>query len=132
MNATDTKVDAESTDRERGKIGIGFSKHSVDRYVDRLRPDLTCPEAREQLRWLVENHGEVRTNAPDWHAGRSRHPADRYLVVGNDYVLPLRGGEGVYVATTFIAHGGLSEKARERRNLRNRDKRHAKRYRRKR
>lgn len=132
MNEADTNGENGTTDRERRKIGIGFSKHSVDRYVDRLRPDLTCPEAREHLRWLVENHGEVTVDAPDWHARRQRQTADRYLVVGDDFVMPLRGGEGVYVATTFIAHGCLSDAARARRNLGNRSKRQAKRYRRRR
>lgn len=96
---------------------VDLSLHAIERFQQRMRPALTLAAAEEELAELMAL-GEIVGQPPDWFARRQLQHAPCYLVVG-DFVLPLvpaRYDPEVLCATTCVARGGLSDKARERRN----------------
>jgi hypothetical protein len=102
-------------------IEIHLSEHAVQRFHERVRPGLDRIAAEDALARLAL-HGTIDTEPPDWLARHQRQHAACYLVAG-DVVLPLdpcRRDPAVLVALTCLARGGLSEPARQRRNLRRR------------
>jgi len=76
-----------------------LSAHAVEQYQQRVKPGLDVAAARfelEQLRLV----GEITSDAPVWvNAAR---PADYYLRLGDDVVLPLIPQGDGWVATTCV------------------------------
>ena len=111
---------------------LQLSPHCVGRFHERFRPALDIVRARDELEMLIQQ-GELAESPPEWMAQTMRQEADAYLIVGNDLVLPLvsmgPAGERL-LAKTCIPRGGISEKARRRRNERRRRARASRRARR--
>jgi hypothetical protein len=100
-----------------------MSKHAVERFQSRVRPTLDPDTASAELSRLA-GLGELVAEPPLWFIERQRQEAPQYLVVG-DLVMPLRpigalADTDRWCAVTCIARGGISEKARHRRNGRRR------------
>ncbi len=112
--------------REHTRVQI--THHCVSRFHERFRPALDTIGARRELEMLV-GIGEIDAHPPAWMAAREREAAVAYLIVGEDLVVPLAFGHGDYdwVAKTCIPRGGISQKARRRRNERGRARRAARR-----
>ncbi len=114
------------------KPGVMLSPHCVERFHERFRPALDEIRARRELEMLLAL-GEIDDEPPEWLSQKMRQEADAYLIVGNDLVLPLvsmgPAGERL-LAKTCIPRGGISEKARRRRNERRRRARASRRARR--
>lgn len=110
---------------------IHLSDHSVERFRERCRPTLELGSARTELERLLPI-GLITHAAPDWHRRTAKESAEAYLVIGDDYVLPLVRAHcgGRWIAKTFIARGGISEATRARRNGRRSQAAHARRTRR--
>ena len=109
---------------DKKKSRVALTNHCVCRFHERFRPALDQIRARAELEMLIE-HGEVAEEPPEWMARKMRQEADAYLIVGNDLVLPLAaaGPLGELVAKTCLDRGGISERARTRRNERGRARR---------
>lgn len=104
---------------------IILSTHAVERFQERVRPGLTLAAAEDELAHLALA-GDVVTTAPPWHADRAAREAPYYLLIA-DLILPLQPGTeaGVYVATTCLPKGSVSDATRARRNDRRRSRRRA-------
>lgn len=92
-----------------------LSSHAIERFRERARPALDLADAEEELARLA-TVAELSADPPSWHAARTAHDSDAYLVIA-DVVLPLvQRSDGEYVATTCLVRGSLSEASRVRRN----------------
>jgi hypothetical protein len=104
---------------------LELSPHACDRYVERIRPTLEREAAPRELARLVWEQGRVLADPPAWLADRQRaEPADAYVLVGDELVLPVRVAGGrfpIAVAVTCLDRSGISERARQRRNHRRRE-----------
>ncbi len=99
---------------------ITFSAHAVQRYQERVKPDLTTAEALADLR-RVEGAGITELTPPAWLHTPDR--AELYLLLG-DLCFPLRDiGNERYVAVTCFARGVPSTEARRYRTERKRRRR---------
>lgn len=97
-------------------IEIELTNHAIDRFHERVRPGLARASAEVELARLAL-FGAMVADPPPWYSPCEDHEASAYLVIG-DLVLPLRAGDdGVHVAVTCIARGGISPAARARRRL---------------
>ena len=75
------------------------SRHAAERYRRRVRPGLDLDAARAELERLRAT-SEISTVAPGWlHAAE---PAVRYLLLGEDIVLPVVPQGGGWIATTCV------------------------------
>jgi hypothetical protein len=103
---------------------LELSAHACDRYVERIRPALERESGARELARLICEQGRLVADPPGWLAERQRaEPADAYVVVGDDLVLPVRISGGrfpVAVAVTCLDRSGVSELARAGRNRRRR------------
>lgn len=97
-------------------LTIELTVHAVERFHERVRPGLSRAAAEEELAFLLAL-ATVTCEPPAWVRERAVRRADCHAVMG-DVVLPLYACGGVLVATTCIARGGLSARARQRRNAR--------------
>ena len=97
---------------------ITFSHHAVERYRERAFPAADLQLARARLEALASS-ARVAAHPPRWCAAKAQQEAELYLVIG-DLVFPLvRTGEDQdhqWLAMTCIARGGISARARRRRN----------------
>ena len=109
---------------QREESRVVLTNHSVGRFHERFRPALDLIEARKELEQLIA-FGAIADSPPEWVARTAAQEADAYLIVGEDFVLPLAasGPVGELVAKTCLARGGLSEASRERRNAHKRRRR---------
>jgi hypothetical protein len=75
---------------------FAFSKHAVNRYRARCRPDLRLGLARQDLRKRVLDSGVISVTAPPWlHQtpavrADTRTGANAYIIVDDEIALPLR------------------------------------------
>jgi hypothetical protein len=99
---------------------LELSAHACARYVERIRPALERDAAARELARLIWEQGRIVADPPAWLAERQRaEPADAYVLVGDELVLPLRVAGGrfpVAVAVTCLYRTGISELTRQRRN----------------
>jgi hypothetical protein len=91
---------------------VGITDHCVQRYIERVKPDLERRAARRELDQLKQV-GTIVTSAPAW--AHEADPAACYLMIGDDIVLPLAGGVGGWWASTCLVFRGISDHARDRR-----------------
>jgi hypothetical protein len=106
---------------------VEITDHCVERYVERVKPDLELRVARAELEQLKQV-GTVTSRAPVW--AREATPAAYYLMIGSDIVLPLAGGRNGWWASTCLVFTGISDLARDRRRALKSSKASAKRARR--
>jgi hypothetical protein len=102
-------------------VDVSFTGQGVI-VTARLRRRRRLRAVRPDRPALADPRPARQALAPDWLARGQRQAAACYLVAG-DVVLPLdpcRRDPGVLVALTCVARGGLSELARQRRNMRRR------------
>jgi hypothetical protein len=87
---------------------VGFSERAIERFGANLRPSLDLDWVPVELSRLLATARVSRT-APEWYRPGSSvvRPADAYLVLGTDVVLPLveRGGE-LRAVTTLMPEDG--------------------------
>lgn len=103
-----------------------LSNHALDRYIDRVKPQLTRETARAELEALIALAGSVQTEAPTFaphDVSYGKATASHFLAVSEGIALALvvkqtRAGEPVYLAVTCLTRYGLSENGRTRRNER--------------
>ena len=95
-------------------LPIEFSEHAVERF-ERLRPDVEREAAYRGL-CLMLSAATVTRTPPGWLP--NAEPADRWLVLGDDFCCPLRWSRGrsELVAVTLLSRGALSAERRLARN----------------
>ncbi len=112
--------------RDRATVRVVISQHALDRFIERVRPGLSPGNASRELHRLIESFG-VWSDGPEWLDERAEQP-DYWLRIGDDLWLACaRVSDDVAQARTVIVNGGLSEKARAKRNQQR--SRHRKSYR---
>ena len=104
-------------------IHVVLTDHSLDRFQERVRPSLDGSELVQDFGRTLSGFGKVRTRPPAWQEARAKQTADLYVVIEDEFVIPLSFHKGVFYAKTVLTRTGVSEKARERRNQRGQRKR---------
>jgi len=84
---------------------VTVSEHAVEQYRDRVKPGLDSDAARAELEQLCAL-GLIQTEAPGWV--NPARPAARYLLLGDEVVLPLAPQAEAWVATTCVAQRTLT------------------------
>lgn len=105
--------------------GVRLTYHAVDRYIERVRPALAPRLARRDLLTLIAGIGSISASSPAWYAHHA--PADAFLLLGGDIVLPLLTTPRGYLAVTCITRGSLPASLREARNRDSAARRHRRR-----
>lgn len=108
-------------------IRVTFTRHALDRYVERVKPAFDTDAARVDIERLIDLCGAIVTDAPDWcgyslsamEAGLDQlvDNVTAWLLLGPDIAFAVRPAErgNVWVAFTCIVRGGRSDLARRRR-----------------
>lgn len=92
---------------------IVISVHAGEQYRDRVKPHLEIDEAVAELE-RIKHAGSISSTAPEWAAFKQERPF--YLLIGADYVLPLRPIDGGrWRASTVLVTSTISEGERHRR-----------------
>jgi hypothetical protein len=103
----------------RDLAAIALTRHTVERFNQRVKPALNPAQAERELRQLIRLHGRVRDGMPDWAEGTFDAAPDitAWLTIGADIALPLADG---YRAVTCLTRAGFSEDHRAARRRRKR------------
>ena len=108
-------------------ISATVSDHAVTRYRDRVYQG-TRTSARQQLAAVAGSVGVWSDTAPSWITTMEADRADRWLLLGDDVVLPCCGG----TLTTVLVRGGktlVEERKANRERDRKRQQRAVRRWR---
>lgn len=102
-------------------LKVRATYHAVERWHERVRPNLTLTAAESDLIRVAQGIGRVSDVRPDWAGpgdNRPRAPRERrYMLVGDDICLVLeRRSRDSWVVLTVLTRSGLSPQARKRRN----------------
>jgi hypothetical protein len=90
--------------------------HAIQRYCDRVKPDLTFGEANAELRRLLRT-ATVVSKRPSW--SNDKHEDAAYAVLSDGIVLVVRSDQyAAGVAVTCLTRAGVSDEARAKRNRR--------------
>lgn len=81
---------------------IRFSKHAIERYIERVRPMLDESLARNELNTIVQRQPELCD--PPWWMERKGRPGAIYFCPTDEVCFPLKLERGEYHAITCIAH----------------------------
>jgi len=91
--------------------------HAIERYRDRVKPDLTFKEADAELRRLLR-HATISSQRPSWISDK-REDATTYAVLSDGIVLVVRSDRcAAGIAVTCLTRGGVGDEARAKRNRR--------------
>lgn len=82
---------------------IVFTRHAIDRYIERVRPTLEPGPARQELNTLVQR-GDLADAAPEWE--KKERPDTSYFCPTDGVCFPLCFSGGVFVAVTCITRDG--------------------------
>jgi hypothetical protein len=104
-------------------IQVVLTDHSLSRFQERVRPALAGPQLVQDFGRTLSGFGKVTTRPPAWQEARAKQKADLYVVIEEEFVIPLSFHKGVFYAKTVLTRAGISEKAREGRNRRGQQKR---------
>jgi hypothetical protein len=101
---------------------VGFHRHAVERYAERVRPACSFAATLAELRAVVDCAGVVASIPPDWAPWDGATAA--YLLIGEDIVFPLRRTpEGALMATTCLIRAWMPPTVRAARRARRRRRR---------
>lgn len=92
-------------------VPLAFTKHSVERFAERIRPGLELDEVRRRLSHML-GAATISREGPNWH--KPQHGTVAYLYIA-DVFLPLVLCDGELRATSVFASGQLSEPKRAKR-----------------
>ena len=93
-----------------------LSAHAIERYRDRVKPDLTFEEANAELRRLLR-HATVVSERPSW--SNDKHEDATYAVLSDGIVLVVLSDRyAAGIAVTCLTRGGVGDEARAKRNRR--------------
>lgn len=84
-----------------------FTRHAVERYRERVKPAFTYAQAEDELERLVTAFGQ-EAGRPEFASEAEIGPVERWIMVGDDIALALRGD---YVFTC-LTRGSLGRPAR--------------------
>ncbi len=93
-----------------------LSAHAIERYRDRVKPDLTFEEANAELRRLLRTAAVV-SELPSW--SNDQHEDATYAVLSDGIVLVVLSDQyAAGVAVTCLTRAGVSDRTRAKRNRR--------------
>lgn len=97
-------------------VPVTFSAHAVDRARQRLRPGADKDAVRRQLSQMLAS-ARVTSKRPEWLSAAQDSDASHWLLMGEDYCLPLVAKPGGELrATTLMSRGSIAPVHRERLN----------------
>ncbi len=95
-----------------------LSAHAIERYRDRVKPDLTFEEASAELRRLLR-HATISSQRPSWSNDEYERTYATYAVLSDGIVLVVLSDQyAAGVAVTCLTRGGVGDEARAKRNRR--------------
>ena len=90
--------------------------HAIERYRDRVKPDLTFGEASAELRRLLR-HATISSQRPSWIS--DKHEDATYAVLSDGIALVVLSDRyAAGVAVTCLTRAGVSDETRAKRNRR--------------
>ena len=99
-----------------GEVRVRASRHARERVAERMLAAAAPSQAWQVLSERLAAIGSVSSTPPAWF--RSRDDDAAYVLIGEDFVMPLRGADGALVASTCVARGTISSDERARRTER--------------
>lgn len=99
-----------------GDVWVSISKHTVERWTERVKPSLSPDLAIDDFVHAVSVAGDLRYDGPDWASRRLRGHAVAWVWIGDGIALPLDQQRDQVVAFTVVTRCGLGEEARLRRS----------------
>ena len=98
------------------EVRVRASRHARERVAERMLAAAAPSQAWEVLSKRLNAVASVSSTPPAWFRSHADNAA--YVLIGEDFVLPLRGAEGALVASTCVARGTISSDERARRTER--------------
>jgi hypothetical protein len=99
-----------------GGVWVSISKHTVERWVERVRPSLAPHLAIDDLLHALSVAGDLRYDGPDWASRHLRGHSVAWVWIGDGIALPLDQQLEQVVAFTVATRCGLGDAARLRRS----------------
>jgi hypothetical protein len=105
---------------------VTLTVHAVERFQERVRPTLDLEAAKTELDRRADQFGRRVEARPDWLGMEGRNivaPADAYLLIGDDVVLPLADRSTGPLALSCLVRGSIPPAERRQRNVKRRKRR---------